>query len=92
MINEKVSAKEDEQPRWARIFLNVNIANGTLESVCVEQRRMVFDEFIVPSMTEADSTVKVTMQENGEFVFHWESAADKDAFILNWNEGEELQM
>jgi hypothetical protein len=69
---------------------HVNIANGTLESVSVEQRRMVFDEFIVPSMTEADSSVKVTMQDNGEFLFHWESDADKDAFIVNWSEGEEL--
>ena len=90
MPKEIVSTKEDEQPKWARIFLNVNIAKGTLESVSVEQRRMVFDEFIVPSMTEADSSVKVTMQDNGEFLFHWESDADKDAFIVNWSEGEEL--
>ena len=90
MPKEIVSTKEDEQPKWVRIFLNVNIANGTLESVSVEQRRMVFDEFIVPSMTEADSSVKVTMQDNGEFLFHWESDADKDAFIVNWSEGEEL--
>ena len=30
------------------------------------------------------------MQDNGEFLFHWESDADKDAFIVNWSEGEEL--
>jgi hypothetical protein len=90
MIKEQVSAEEDEQPKWARIFLNFSIANGTLKSINVEERRMVFDEFIVPSMTEADSTVKVTMLESGEFVFRWKSDADKDAFIENWSQGEEL--
>ncbi len=90
MIKEKVSSEEDEQPKWARIFLNVNLANGTLKAVTAGQRRMVFNEYIVPSMVEEDPTVKVTMQQNGKFVFHWKLEADKEAFILKWSEGEEM--
>ncbi len=89
MIKETVSAEEDEQPEWARYFLNCGLANGIREMAKPGMRHILFDEFVAPELAVGDPTVNVKMQENGKFVFHWDTKADKDAFILRWSEGGE---
>jgi hypothetical protein len=90
MIKLKISAEEDEQPNWARYFLNCALANGIREIAKPGMRSILFDEFVAPELAVGDSTVKVKMQENGKFVFCWESEADKEAFILRWSAYDEV--
>ncbi len=85
-----VSSKEELQPKWARIFLNCSLVNGSLATTKPSLRRRLFDGFLAEELAREDSTVKVTMQSNGKFVFHWESATDKADFISRWSAYDEL--